>query len=142
MKVGSCVMQAIAYLCIRVGWIFGAVAVLVVGRASFLRRIISTSCRNEWKRCCGGNRSNVLILDLHHYRSSAELKKKLKMLTSPVFKNNIWCSKWSEVTARYIFWVVSERNGWAAAELWELDMLFIINLFGNVLLSLVSQQGA
>ena len=82
-----------------------------------------------------------MILSLHDSRDTAELKKKLENLLDPYFVNNAWCSKWSEVLAKYIFWIIQEKGEWTAVKIMGLERLFMIEMAGTALVALTKICG-
>ena len=107
------------------------------GRSNLVCRIILTNCMKDWADSCGGNENNVMILSLQNTRATPELKKKLDYLLDPCFVNNVWCSKWSAITARYIFWTIQSRGEWTIKEAIGFEKLFTIEITGAALVALL-----
>ena len=110
-----------------------------IGRSKWICYTVLTSCRNEWSACCGGNQNNRLIIGLHDSRPTTDLKEKLAWLMDPDHVNNIWCSRWSSVTAKYIYWTIQKRGEWSIKELIKFEQLFMIEILGTALVALVGK---
>ena len=118
-------------------WATSLMLLSCLGRIKGVRRIAIASCKKEWADCCGGNQNNEHIIALESNRPTKELKKKLKLLLDPEFINNVWCSKWSSVLARNIFWVVQERKEWSIMDTLQVDQLFAIEIMGTALVAIL-----
>ena len=120
-----------------------AISIGILGGLSRLRWVQEISlarCKEDWATCCGGNANNEAIISLQDDRTTPDLKKKLQCLLDPVFINNVWCSKWSAVSARYIFWIIQKRGNWTMVEIIGFEPLFAIEMTGAALVAIAEQH--
>ena len=121
-------------------WATSIGILMVIGRSGWMRNTVINECEEEWATCCGGNSNNKSILVLQNNRSTLELKKKLDYLMDSSFINNMWCSKWSLVSAKYIYWTIQNRGGWTVAEVIGLEYLVTIEMAGTALVAITKKQ--
>ena len=120
-------------------WGVGIIIAGTISRMGFVRKIALENCKKDWAACCGGNQSNWLIMDLHNNRLSKDLKKKLNYLLDPNYVNSIWCSKWSAVTAKYIYWIIQDRGDWSLKEIMDFEKMFCIEMTGAALVAIMKK---
>ena len=127
--------------CSLLGWL---VALAFIWSGCFfatLPAIIVDAVETDWANSCGGNANNVKFITLNKQEHTIELKRKIKNWLRESGINNVWCSKWSFMSCKYVLWLLVARGDLPFKELVEMDRLFIIQVAGSGLAAICNGRG-